>query len=240
MGIYSRLTDIVNSNMHAMLDSAENPDKMIRLIIQEMEDTLVEVRSTSVRTIARKKTLERKRRGLENDANEWQRKAELAISKDRDDLARAALTAKAKIADVISEIDVELDALNEELDKLDEDVAKLKAKLADAKARQKAMTMRQNSATTRVNVQRQVHNSKIDEAMAKFETYERKIDTLEAEAESFDVGGGNAQSLDDAFAELESSDAVEQELAALKARKTASGDHQSQPADGAVERPAGS
>lgn len=215
MGIYSRLSDIVNSNVHAMLDKAEDPEKMVRLIIQEMEDTLVEVRTTSVRTIARKKTLERKRKTLDTEAAEWQRKAELAIARDREDLARAALTAKAKIADVQSEIDAELESLTEELDKLDGDVAKLKNKLKDAKTRQKAILNRKKSATTRIQVQRQVHDSKIDDAMAKFETYERRIDALEAEADAYDLG---EQSLDDAFAELETDEAVEQELSALKSK----------------------
>lgn len=213
MGIYSRLSDIVNSNVHAMLDKAENPEKLVRLIIQEMEDTLVEVRTASVRTIARKKTLERKRKTLDTEAAEWQRKAELAINRDREDLARAALTAKAKIADVQAEIDTELNELNAEMDKLDTDVAKLKLKLKDAKARQKTILARKQSATTRIQVQRQVHDSKIDDAMAKFETYERKIDALEAEADSYNMG---EQGLDDAFAELETSDAVEKELASLK------------------------
>ena len=213
MGIYSRLSDIVNSNVHAMLDKAENPEKLVRLIIQEMEDTLVEVRTASVRTIARKKTLERKRKTLDTEAAEWQRKAELAISRDREDLARAALTAKAKIADVQAEIDTELDELSAEMEKLDADVAKLKTKLKDAKARQKTILSRKQSATTRIQVQRQVHDGKIDEAMAKFEGYERKIDALEAEADSYNLG---EQGLDDAFAELETSDAVEKELASLK------------------------
>lgn len=220
MGIYSRLSDIVNSNVHAMLDKAEDPEKMVRLIIQEMEDTLVEVRTASVRTIARKKTLERKRKTLDSEAAEWQRKAELALSRDRDDLARAALTAKARIADVQADIDTELDELTSELDKLDDDVAKLKTKLKDAKSRQKSILSRKNSATRRVQVQRQVHDSKIDDAMAKFESYERKIDALEAEADAYALG---EQDLDDAFAELETDETVEQELAKLKARvKTAS------------------
>ncbi|MBB86405.1 phage shock protein PspA [Abyssibacter sp.] len=215
MGIYSRLSDIINSNMHAMLDKAEDPEKLVRLIIQEMEDTLVEVRSTSVRTIARKKTLERKHSALNRDAAEWERKAELAIRHEREDLARAALLAKQRIVDVQNEISEELNALDTEQDKLDTDIAKLKSKLADAKARQKTIVLRKRSATTRVRVQQQVNSEKIDDAMVQFEAYERRIDSLEAEAESYDLG---RQDLNDEFAELESSDQVEEELAALKAR----------------------
>lgn len=215
MGIYSRLSDIINSNMHAMLDKAEDPEKMIRLIIQEMEDTLVEVRSTSVRTIARRKTLERKRQTLASDAAEWQRKAELALAHEREDLARAALLAKARITDVQAEIAHELEALDAQQASLDTDIGKLKAKLSDAKARQKSIVMRKQSASTRIRVQQQVHDDKINDALAQFETYERRIDSLEAEAESYDLG---SKTLNDEFAELESTDTVEAELAELKAR----------------------
>ncbi len=189
MGIYSRLSDIINSNMHAM------------------------VRSTSVRTIARKKTLERKHKALNRDTAEWERKAELAIRHEREDLARAALLAKQRIVDVQQEITDELKVLDEEQDKLDTDIAKLKSKLADAKARQKSIVMRKRSATTRVRVQQQVNSEKIDNAMAQFESYERRIDSLEAEAESYDLG---RQDLNDEFAELESSEQVEGQALGLE------------------------
>ncbi|MGH8629493.1 MAG: PspA/IM30 family protein, partial [Burkholderiales bacterium] len=130
MGIFSRMTDIINANLNAMLDKAEDPEKMVRLIIQEMEDTLVEVRSTSVRSIARKKELQRNIAHMRGETAEWQRKAELALTKDREDLARAALAARARAADHVVEYEKELRHVEEEIAKLDEDTGKLKAKLA--------------------------------------------------------------------------------------------------------------
>jgi phage shock protein A len=146
MGIFSRMTDIINANLNAMLDKAEDPEKMVRLIIQEMEDTLVEVRSTSVRTLARKKELQRHITHQQGEVTEWQRKAELALSKGREDLARAALVAKARAAEAVVDHEKELKHIEEEILKLDEDTGKLKAKLTDAKQRQKAIILRAQSA----------------------------------------------------------------------------------------------
>src|SRR5437660_1367372 len=120
MGIFSRMTDIVNANLNAMLDKAEDPEKMVRLIIQEMEDTLVEVRSTSVRSIARKKELQRGIAHQQAESAEWQRKAELALTKNREDLSRAALVARARAADNAAELDKELKHVEQEIAKLDE------------------------------------------------------------------------------------------------------------------------
>ena len=142
MGIFSRISDIMNSNVHAMLDKAEDPEKMVRLIIQEMEDTLVEVRSTSVRSIARKKEIQRNVNTLRAEATDWEKKAELAISKDREDLARAALLARTRAEERAADLEKELGHVAEELSKLEDDTGKLKAKLADAKSRQKAIIMR--------------------------------------------------------------------------------------------------
>lgn len=216
MGIFSRLSDIVNSNVHAMLDKAEDPEKMVRLIIQEMEDTLVEVRSTSVRTIARKKEIGRHMTSLEAEAADWQRKAELAVSKDREDLARAALLARQRAQDRVTDLQKELAHIEDELAKLDEDTGKLKTKLADAKARQKTIIMRQASAASRLKVKQQVNDQRMTDAMLKFEQYESRIDGLEAQVDSYDLG--NAKTLNEEFAEIESNDKVEAELAALKAK----------------------
>ena len=216
MGIFSRLSDIVNSNVHAMLDQAEDPEKMVRLIIQEMEDTLVEIRSTSVRTIARKKELQRGITQLEKDAAEWGRKAELALTKDREDLARAALGARSRVQDNLAEVQQELGILDEEITKLDADTAKLKTKLADAKARQKSIIMRQASANTRLKVRERINDRKIEDAMVKFDQYEGRIDNLEAQVESYDLGEN--KSLDQEFADLEADERVEDELAKLKAK----------------------
>src|SRR5271166_432807 len=96
MGIFSRISDIINSNINAILDRAQDPEKIIRLIIQEMEDTLVEVRSSAVKTIAEKRELERKVAALTQERDDWQNKAELALTKDREDLAKGALQIRAR------------------------------------------------------------------------------------------------------------------------------------------------
>jgi phage shock protein A len=216
MGIFSRMTDIVNANLNAMLDKAEDPEKMVRLIIQEMEDTLVEVRSTSVRTLARKKELQRHIAHMQGESAEWQRKAELALSKDREDLARAALAAKARALDNVADHEKELKHVETEIVKLDEDTGKLKAKLADAKQRQKAIILRAASADSRLKVKRQINDGRMENAMLKFEKYEAKIDGLEAQLESYDLG--QARTLKEQFAELEQGEKLDAELEALRTR----------------------
>jgi phage shock protein A len=137
MGIFSRFTDIVNSNINSLLDKAEDPEKMVRLIIQEMEDTLVEVRSASAKTLANKKDISSQIAKLDNEANDWQAKAELAISKDREDLARSALQEKKKCVEHSEVLTNELDVIDEQIGKLQGEIGQLQEKLADAKARQK-------------------------------------------------------------------------------------------------------
>ena len=215
MSVFSRMTDIVNSNINALLDKAEDPEKMVRLIIQEMEETLVEVRTTSARAIADKKDLSRRRGQLQGEADEWQRKAELAISKDRDDLARAALVERTKAAEQAAVIDQELGVLDETLTKLNEDIHALQLKIKDAKNRQNAIILRGQAAQTRLGVRRQLSNHNIDDAMTRFEQYERKMDDLEGQVESFDMG---QRTLASEIDELDRDDAVDVELEALKAR----------------------
>lgn len=215
MGIFSRLSDVINSNIHAMLDKAEDPEKMVRLIIQEMEDTLVEVRSTSVRVLARKKELQRAIASLEAEAADWQSKAELAVSKDREDLARGALAARNRALDQKDAFEKEQVHVEEEVVKLDADTAKLKAKLTDARARQKAIVLRQQSVNSRLRVKGQIHDVRMQDAMLKMERYEGKIDRMEAEVESYDLG---TRSLDEEFAQLAEKDKVEEEIAQLRAR----------------------
>ncbi|WP_018692763.1 phage shock protein PspA [Algicola sagamiensis] len=213
MGIFSRFTDIVNSNINAILDKAEDPQKMVRLIIQEMEDTLVEVRSASAKAIAERKELERREQRLQADAEQWQNKATLALSKDREDLARAALMEKQKATQSFEALQKELERVDDHIAKLSEEIHALQEKLADAKARQSAMLLRQQTASTRLDAKKQLTATKTQDALLKFEQYERKIDHLEAEVESHDLG---KKSLSDEIAELESQDQVDQELAELK------------------------
>lgn len=215
MGIFSRFSDIVNSNINALLDKAEDPEKMVRLIIQEMEDTLVEVRSTSAKTIAEKKELQRVVSRLEEDVADWQGKAELALSKDRDDLARSALIEKQKAADQAASVNADIANLDLHISKLQDEVSQLQEKLADAKARQKTMLMRQQTVASRLEVKKSLDSTRLNDAMYKFERYEQKIDNLEAQVESYDLG---KKTLRDEFAELASQDKIDSELAALKAK----------------------
>ena len=215
MGIFSRFTDIVNSNINALLDKAEDPEKMVRLIIEDMEDTLVELRSASAKTLANKKEIVNQIAKYESDASDWEAKAELALSKDREDLARAALQEKKKSAEAAEALSKELAIVDEQISKLQDEIGQLQEKLADAKSRQKAIIMRQKTASSRLEVKKTLDSTKVDNAMGRFEQYERKIDDLESQVEAYDLG---KKTLQDEFAELEASDKVEDELAALKAK----------------------
>lgn len=215
MGVFSRFTDIINSNINSLLDKAEDPAKMVRLIIQEMEDTLVEVRSSSAKTLADKKELTRQVTRFEKDAQEWEAKAELALSKDREDLARAALLEKKKCADSAESLAHELAHVDEHIAKLQDEITQLQDKLADAKARQKAIIMREKTASSRLKVKSTIDSDKVNDALSRFDRYERKIDDIEAQVEAHDLG---SKSLSDEIAELESDEKVDDELAALKAK----------------------
>jgi len=213
MGIFSRFADIVNSNISALLDKAEDPEKMIRLIIQEMEDTLVEVRTNSAKAIADKKELARKVEALEQQIEDWQAKATLALNKQREDLARGALIEKQKLHNVLKGLHTEQTLVEETIDKLTGEITKLESKITETRAKQQALAIRSQAAGHRRDVQRHLHTSRTDEAMAKFEQYSRKVDELEAEADLYAQSG---KSLDQEFAELQAQDEIEQELAKLK------------------------
>ncbi|MEO1014331.1 MAG: phage shock protein PspA [Pseudomonadota bacterium] len=228
MGVFTRLSDIVNSNINSMLDRAEDPEKIVRLIIQEMEDTLVEVRARAAKAIADKKEGERKKAEFDARVLEWERKAELAISKGREDLARGAVAAKREAQEMARLLDDDLKSIDATLAKTNDDLLKLQTKLKEAKAKQRSMEYRHTAASDRVRINRQVHDGRIDDALARYEHWERKIEELESEAESFVLGtgpGGAARpkTLVDEFKELEAEDDINAELEALRQRVAARG-----------------
>ncbi|MDC0414284.1 phage shock protein PspA [Gammaproteobacteria bacterium] len=213
MSIFNRLSDIINSNISSLLDKAENPEKMIRMVIQEMEETLVEVRSGTAKVIAEKKTLSRRAEQLKKQAHDWEGKAELALSKGREDLAKAALLEKSNINSSVAITEKDLLKLDETLDKLSIEIEQLQAKLNDARARQKTIVMRTTATESRLNVNRQLHSYSIDNAMDKFEYYEKKIDQMEGQMDSIHIEKRGLQS---EFDELEKQESIDKELEDLK------------------------
>ncbi|GAB1256087.1 phage shock protein PspA [Aurantivibrio plasticivorans] len=217
MGIFSRISDIINANINSLLDSAENPEKMIRLVIQEMEETLIEVRTNSAKIIAEKKELLRRNDRLQKQADDWQTKAELALSKDREDLAKAALIEKSTVVDLVSVIKEDLDKLDDTLTRLTDEIEQLQQKLNDAKARQKVIAMRTRATESRVGVNRHLNSKNYDSAMGKMDYFEQKIEKMESQIEADNLGN---QGLQGEFEELEKQDKIDKELAELKAKMT--------------------
>ncbi|MEZ6000198.1 phage shock protein PspA [Hyphomonas sp.] len=219
MGLFSRLGDIINSNINSMLDNAENPEKIARLIIQEMEDTLVEVRTAAARAMADKKEMERDIAHFTTVRDDWAAKAELAIDKGREDLARGALVAKQKAEGEIDRRKNAMAAAEEAFEKRQDDLSKLQAKLDEAKAKHRALMMRREAAEQRIRVRSQVYDGRVDEALARYGNIERKVDEMEAYADQI---RGSEPTLEAQFAALEQDESIEKELAALKAKRTKS------------------
>ncbi|SNS82967.1 phage shock protein A (PspA) family protein [Sphingomonas laterariae] len=217
MGIFSRTRDIIAANVTDLLDKAEDPAKMIRMIILEMEETLVEVRASAARSIADQKEMRRQIAKLENVQASWVEKAELALSKGREDLAKAALVEKQKAADLGEQLADEINVLDESLKASEADIAKLQGKLREARARQNSIVARMESANNRLRMREIYAGPKMDEAFSRFDMLERRVDWAEGRAEAAGLGA-TPKSLEEEIAELRSSEKVEAELAALKAK----------------------
>ena len=223
MSILNRFSDIVNSNVNSMLDQAEDPRKMVSFITREMEQTLVAIRTESTRFLAARKRLVHKRDQLLAESDQWQQRAELAIEKARDDLAKAALKEKHFYREAINHCEVEIRHIDGVVAKLSSDANQLTEKLKFAKARQKVLVLRGRSVKSRMKVRRQLHDTSCDDALNRFEAFERKIDDLEGEAESWELGarvhnGSSDPSLEGQLEALAADDKLDSELKKLKQR----------------------
>ena len=214
MGIFSRLTDIINSNITHILDKAEDPDKMIRMMIQEMEDTLVEVRSSAARVIADRKEIDRHISRLTKVQDDWYAKAELALSKNREDLANAALIEKAKLVDIANELEQDRAPLEEALQKYEVDIISLEAKIKEAKQKQKSLLERQSSATSQLRVRSKLYDNRIENIMNRFTLMEKRVEETESRVEASEMG--REKTLHDEFVDLGANEKVADELAELK------------------------
>ncbi|RJF91020.1 phage shock protein PspA [Sphingomonas cavernae] len=217
MGIFSRTRDIIAANVTDLLDRAEDPAKMVRMIILEMEETLVEVRASAARTIADQKEMRRHIVKLDKLQESWTEKAELALSKDREDLAKAALVEKQKAGDMAGQLNAEIAVLDDALRAAEEDISKLQAKLREARARQNSIVARLESAHNRAKVREAYAGQKVEEAFSRFDLLERRVDMAEGRADALQLGAPQ-KTLEEEIAELRSSEKVEAELAALKAK----------------------
>src|SRR5688500_18021885 len=221
MGIFSRTRDIIAANMTDLLDKAEDPAKMIRMIILEMEETLVEVRASAARTIADQKEMRRHIAKLEKLQESWTEKAELALSKNREDLAKAALMERQKAADMALGLRAEIDLIEETLRSYEADIAKLQGKLREARSRQNAIAHRLESAVTRAKARELLNGNRTEDAFSRFEILERRADFAEGRADALGMTG--PKSLEEEIAELKASDQVDAELEAMKAALAAKG-----------------
>jgi len=210
--VFSRARDIFAANMTELLDRAEDPARMIRMIILEMEETLVEVRATAARSIADIKEMSRAVVRLDELQSDWTGKAELALSKGRDDLAKAALAEKQKAAEMADSLRDELRQMEQVLRAYEVDIAKLQGKLREARARQNAIAARFESALTRARAREIMHGNRTQDAFAKFELLERRADFAEGRCDALGI-----TSLEDEIDQLKASEAIDAELEAMKA-----------------------
>jgi len=223
MGIFSRFKDIVSANLNAMLDRAEDPDKLIRLMIREMEETLVELKANCAQAMAVRAAVARDVDGLTARAAAWEERARLAVAKGRDDMAREALAEKRRLLDRGGTLRRELSQAGELVEQAREDIARLEDKLAGAREKQRLLVQRDRRAEDRTRCRRQLRAADSADAMRRFESLEQRIERKEALAELEGSGpdGGpdgdrRAPGLEERFRALERDEEIEAELARLK------------------------
>lgn len=216
MGVFSRFKDIVGSNLNAILDRAEDPLKMIRLMIQEMEETLVEMKSSCAEVMANRKKVSREMELAEEAARRWEERAAMAVEKDRDDLAREALIEKSAMLERVESLQKEAEGLDEVVEAARADIERLEEKLQAAKEKQRVLAARHERAGNSLRAGRQIRKADSTDAIVRFDKFESRIERLEAEAELAHTRTG--ASLDKTFEGLEREESLEKELAELKAR----------------------
>lgn len=213
--MFTRMSDIVQANINAILDKAEDPAKVIKLLIQEMEETLVELRSVAATNLAEKKQVQRQVEKLQKQINAWQAKAILAVEKNREDLAKAALVEKHHNQQKLSALTDEQIVVEDSLSKLQADMGKMQDKLVEARAKQQSLIVRERSVAARMTFKSKAYTVKIDDAIIRFEQYERRIDDLESQVDAYDLVS-ESKSLNAQFNQLETDTEIEQELALLR------------------------
>ncbi len=217
MSIFSRTRDIVASNVTDLISRSDDPAKTIRVIIMEMEETLVEVRASAARSIADQKEKQRQIAVLDRLQAGWTEKAELALSRGRDDLARAALVEKEKLAALAATVEQEVAAIATALRASEADIEKLQAKLREARMRQGAIATRMESAEHRARMREMYAGERVAQAFSNFELLERQADLAEGHAEALALA--NPKTLEEEIAELRAAEQVDAELAAMKAAR---------------------
>jgi phage shock protein A len=216
MGIFSRTRDIIAANVTDLLDRSEDPAKLIRMIIMEMEETLVEVRASAARTIADKKELQRHIAKLDHLQADWTEKAQLALSKEREDLAKAALVERKKAVDMADQLRSEVAVLDDALKASEADIHKLQKKLIDARSRQNALMTRLESAENQVKLRTMYNGDKVRDAFSRFDDLERRVDEAQGYADALSIGADGPKTLGEEIDALNAIDEVDAELEAMK------------------------
>lgn len=214
MSIFSRFRDIISSNLNSMLDGAEDPEKLVRLMIQEMEDTLIEIKASCAGAIAARKKVGRSLADAQTRATGWASKAALAITKGREDLAREALLEKRRATEAAEGLERETAGLDEVVRGYQTDIGQLEEKLGAAREKQRVLVQRHIRAQNKTRAQEQIRKVETHDALIRYEQFENRIERMEAEADL--VNAGRKPSLEEQFAQLERDDDIEKELAALK------------------------
>lgn len=217
MGIFTRVRDIISSNLNTMLEKAEDPEKLVKLMIREMEDTLVEVKASCAGAMATKKKIERDSDGIKERAEAWADKAQMAVDKGREDLAREALLEKRRYTDRAVSLEEEYTQCEGLIAQYQEDIHQLEDKLASAREKQRLLVQRHVRASRKMTAERNVRKFDTSDAMSRFDTFEERIERMEADADL--VNFGRKPSLDDEFRRLEDDDDIEKELNDLKSKK---------------------